>query len=117
MTQVDRLPVTTALQPAGQDVVGQFCTSPAVTAERALALLVLWSVDAIAAGRLAPAEADATFTRMLVAIGGKQDGSELSDDADQLLLEGMSLHDWNTELSADLEELRRLAYAILRAAG
>jgi hypothetical protein len=45
-----------------------------------------------------------------------RDGPELSEDADQLLLEAMTLHDWGTEFSGDLDELRRLAFRILRAA-
>jgi len=117
MIHVDSLPVSAALQQAAQAVIEQYRTSPAVATERTLALLALWSADAIAAGRLAPSEADATFTRLFVTIGDMQDGPELSDDADQLLLEGMSLDDWGTEFSADLAELRRLAFVILRAAG
>jgi hypothetical protein len=117
MIQLDSLPVTSALQQAAQAVIDQYRASPVVATERSLALLALWAADAIAAGRLAPAEADATFTRLFVALGDLRDGPDLSNDADQLLLEGMSLHDWGTEFSADLDELRRLAFAILRAAG
>jgi hypothetical protein len=117
MIQIDSLPVSAALLQAAQAVIEQYRASPAVATERALALLALWSADAIAAGRLAPAEADATFTRLFVAIGDMQDGPELSGDTDQLLHEAMTLDDWGTEFSADLDELRRLAFVILRAAG
>lgn len=91
----------------------RYRASPAVATDRALAPLALWAADAIAAGRLAPADADATFTLMFVTFGDLRDGPDLSDDAHQLLLEGMTLHDWGTEFSADLDELRRLAFAIL----
>jgi len=116
MIQADRLPVATAFQQAVQAVIDQYRASPAVATNRALALLALWAADAIAAGRLAPADADATFTRVFVALSDMRDGPEISDDAGQLLLEGMSLHDWGTEFSADLDELRRLAFGILGTA-
>jgi hypothetical protein len=116
MTQTDSLPVTAAFQQAARAVVDRYRTSPAVATDRALALLALWAADAIAAGRLAPTDADATFTRVFVDLGNPPAGPDLSDDADQLLLEGMTLHDWGTEFSADLEELRRLAFSILQAA-
>jgi len=116
MIQIDSLPVTAAFQQAAQAVIDQYRASPAVATDRALALLALWAADAIAAGRLAPADADATFTRVFVDIGNMRDGPDLSEDADQLLLEGMTLHDWGTEFSADLDELRRLAFSILQAA-
>jgi hypothetical protein len=32
------------------------------------------------------------------------------------MLEAMALDDWGTEFSADLDEMRRLAFEILRAA-
>lgn len=113
MIQVDSLPVATALRQAAQTVIDQYRGSPAVATDRALALLALWAADAIAAGRLAPAEADATFTRVFVTLGDMRDGPELSDETDQLLHEGMLLHDWGTEFSADLAELRALAFGIL----
>jgi hypothetical protein len=117
MIQVDRLPVTVALDRAAEAIIGQYRSAPAVATEHAIALLALWAADAIAAGRLAPKDADATFVRLDVATHNPPAGPELSDDADQLLHEAMTLDDWGTEFSADLDELRRLAFAILRAAG
>lgn len=108
--------MASALQQAAQIVIEQYRVSPAVATDRALALLALWAADAIAAGRLAPAEADATFTQVFVTIGDMRDGPDLSSETDQLLHEGMLLHDWGTECSADLDELRRLAFGILSAA-
>ena len=115
MILIDNLPVASAMAQAAQTVIDQYPTSPAVATDRALAMLALWAADAISAGRLAPAEADATFTRMFVALGDVRDGPDLSEDADQLLLEAMTLHDWGTEFSADLDELRRLAFTILQS--
>ena len=73
------------------------------------------AADAIAAGRLAPKDADATFVQLFVELGNPPAGPELSEDATQLVLEAMTLHDWGTEFSADLDEMRRLAFAILGA--
>lgn len=116
MIHADNLPVATALRQAAESVIEQYGTSPPVTTDRAVALLALWAADAIAAGRLAPAEADATFTRMFVALGDIAEGPELADGTGQLLLEAMSLDDWGTDFSADLAELRRLAFGILKGA-
>lgn len=115
MIQVDNLPVTLAIQQATDAIIAQYRASPAVATERAIALLTLWAADAIAAGRLAPKDADAAFVRLEVELSNPPVGPELSEDTDQLLLEGMALDDWGTEFSADLNELRRLAFAILQA--
>jgi hypothetical protein len=115
MIQVDSMPVASALKQATETVIEQYRASLSVATDRAIALLALRAADAIAAGRLAPSEADATFTRPYVGLGDLRDGPDLSVEADQLLLEAMSLHDWGTEFSADLDELRRLAFGILRA--
>ena len=116
MIQVDNLPVTAAFQRAADAITAQYRSVPAVATERAIAVLALWAADAIAAGRLAPKDADTTFVLLDVAIENPPAGPELSDDTTQLLLEAMTLHDWGTEFSADLDELRRLAFGILGVA-
>ena len=115
MIQADSLPVTAAFQRAMDAIIGQYRTSPVVVTERAIALLALWAADAIAAGRLAPQDADSMFTRLFVETSNPPAGPDLSEAADQLLLEAMELHDWGTEFSADLSEIRRLAFTILGA--
>src|SRR5215213_9194470 len=115
MIQVDSLPVTAAFQRAADAITAQYRTSPASTTEHAIAMLALWAADAIAAGRLAPKDADTVFVHLFVAIENPPAGPDLSDDTTQLLLEAMTLHDWGTEFSADLDELRRLAFGILGA--
>jgi hypothetical protein len=112
---INNLPVTAALDRAAEAIIEQYRSAPAIATENAIALLALWAADAIAAGRLAPRDADATFVRLDVAINDPPVGPELSVDTDQLLHEAMTLDDWGTEFSADLDELRRLAFAILRA--
>jgi hypothetical protein len=117
MIQTDTLPVLVAIRRAADAIIDQYRESPAVATERAIAVLALWAADAIAAGRLTPKDADATFVRLEVEIGNPPAGPDLSDDTTQLLLEAMALDDWGTEFSADLGELRRLAFAILRPTG
>jgi len=114
MIQTDVLPVTAAIQRAADAIINQYRVSPAVATEHAIAMLALWVCDAIAAGRLAPIDADATFVRLEVELGNPPAGPDLSEDTDQLLLEAMTLDDWGTELSADLAEMRRLAFTILK---
>jgi hypothetical protein len=59
-------------------------------------------------------DADEVFTLIDTEIGETEGGPELSDDLSQILVEGMALHDWGTEFSADVARLRSLAFSILR---
>jgi hypothetical protein len=113
MIQIDSLPVTPAVSRSVDAIIGQYRVSPAVATERAIAVLALWMADAILAGRLAPRDADAAFVRLYVELGNPPVGPGLSEDTTQLLMEGMTLDHWGTELSGDLGEMRRLAFAIL----
>ena len=120
MIQTNRIPAslppaTAAIDQAAHAIVAQYRIAPIAATEHAIAMLALWATDAIAAGRLAPLAADATFTHLFVEISNPPAGPETSDDADQLLLECMSLHDWGSEFSADLGEIRRLAFVVLGA--
>src|SRR4051812_25710337 len=97
MIQSDTLPATAAIEQTAEAIVSQYRAAPSLATERAIAVLALWVADAIAAGRLAPTDADVTLTSLWVELGDMRDGPELSDDTDQLLLECMSLHDWGTD--------------------
>jgi hypothetical protein len=77
-------------------------------------MLALWALDAIEGGWLSPLDADEVFTLIDTEIGETEGGPELSDDLSQILVEGMALHDWGTEFSADVARLRSLAFSILR---
>lgn len=116
MTQVTSQPPTSGIHLAVQSVLDRYRAAPAIETERAIAMLALWALDALEGGRLSPQEADEVFTVLDVEIGEARDGPELSDDAAQLLLEGMAFHDWGTEFSADPARVRSLALSILRAA-
>ena len=117
MIQIDSLPVTVALRQAADAIINGYRTLPAVATEHDIALLALWAADAIAAGRLTPMDADAAFVQLFMAIGNPPYGPDLSEDADQLLLEAMTLHDWGTPFSADPDEMRHLAFTVLGAIG
>lgn len=114
MTQATSQPVAGGIQQATEAVLTHYRTAPASETERAIALLALWALDTIEVGRLSPQEADRVFTLLDVEIGETKGGPDLSEDADQLLLEGMTLHDWGTEFSADPERMRSLAFSILQ---
>jgi len=94
MTQVDTLPVSVAIEQAVSAIIEQYRSVPAIATERALAMLALWAADAIAAGRLTPKAADATFVRLYVELDNPPAGPELSDDVDQLMIEALALDDW-----------------------
>ena len=103
------------LRRAAEAMLAGYPSAPAAETDAAIAMLALWALDAVEAGRLAPAEADAVFTLLDVEIDETADGPEISDDASQLILEGMMLHDWGTEFSSDPQHMRGLAFAILGA--
>jgi hypothetical protein len=103
------------LERAADLVVASYRQRTPHETESAIAYLALWGLDAVEAGLIAPRDAARIFTTLEVEIGDMRDGPELSEDTGQLLLEAMLLHDWGTEFSADLDELRRLAFAILGA--
>jgi len=90
---------------------------PAAETETAIAVLALWALDAVEAGRLSPQDADQVFTLLEVEMSEAQGGPDLSDTVDQLLLEGMALHDWGTAFAADTGRIRSLALTVLQAAG
>jgi hypothetical protein len=108
-------PAASSLHQVAEAVLSRYPSAPALETERAIAMLALWALETIEAGRLSPQDADQVFTLLDVEIDETADGPELSNDANQLLLEGMLLHDWGTEFSADPERMRALAFAILRA--
>jgi hypothetical protein len=108
--------VAANIQQAAEALLARYPSAPAAQTEATLAVVALWALDAIEVGRLDPAEADRVFTMLDVEIDETPDGPALSDNAHQLVLEGMMLHDWGTEFSADPVRMRDLAFAILRTA-
>ena len=115
MTQVTNQPTAGGIRQVAEAVLAHYQAAPAVETERAIAMLALWALDAIEGGRLSPPAADEIFTLIDTEIGESKGGPDLSDNASQILIEGMSLHDWGTEYSADVARLRSLAVSILQA--
>ena len=115
MTQTGSAPVSASIQQAAEALLARYRSAPAAQTEATLALVALWALDAIEAGRLQPVEADRVFTMLDVEIDETTGGPLLSDDAHQLMLEGMALHDWGTAFSADPGRMRDLAFALLKA--
>src|SRR5262245_20645671 len=102
MVIVDPLPVTAALRKTAHSIADQYRTVPAVATERSLAVLALWTADAILAGRLAPKDASTAFVELDVALSNPPAGPELADAVEQLFFEANTLDDWGTEFSGDL---------------
>lgn len=110
-------PVAGSLGQVAEALLSHYTAAPASQTETAIAVLALWALDAIETGHLSPDDADRAFTLLDVEIGESKDGPDLSEDAHQLLLEGMAFHDWGTEWSADASRVRSLALAILGGTG
>jgi hypothetical protein len=116
VTQTIPQPASNSIRQAAEAILTRYPAAPASETEAAIAVLALWTLEAVEAGRLSPQDADQVFTLLDVEIGEMPGGPELSEDAAQLMLEGMSLHDWGTEWSADPGRMRSLALSILHAA-
>jgi hypothetical protein len=114
MTQVTNQPAAGGIRQVAEAVLAHYRLAPAVETERAIAMLALWAVDAIEGGWLSPEDADEVFTLIDTEIGETRGGPELSEDVAQILIEGMALHDWGTEFSADVARLRSLALSVLQ---
>lgn len=104
------------LREAAEALLARYPSAPASETEAAIAELALWAVRAVECGQLPAADADSVFTLLDIELDESVSGPELSDTTTQLVLEGMTLHDWGGQFSADLEHMRSLAFGILKAA-
>src|SRR5438093_1306389 len=104
------------LRKAAEAVVAGYSTAPSRETEVALAVLALWALDAVDAGRLTPQEANNIFVMLDIGIGDRP-GPELSDRVQQLVLEGEHFHHHGEEWGPDADQLRALAFAILLRVG
>jgi hypothetical protein len=115
MTHASSEPTAGGIYQAAEAVLTRYPLAPATETERAIAMLALWALDTMEDGRLSPQDADQVFTMLDIGMSEAKGGPDLSDDAAQLLFEGMTLHDWGTEFSGDPTRMRTLAFAILQA--
>ena len=87
----------------------------AAGAEQALAWMALAVAGAVEAGRLSPQRANDYFVALDLTLD-EQTEIDLSDDAKDLLMEGMHFHDWGTPHAPDLSLVRETAERISSAA-
>ncbi len=81
-------------------------------AEQALAQMAIMVADEVEAGRLSPQRANDYFMALDLFLDEKT-GIDLSDDAKDLILEGMHFHDWGTPHAPALSLMRGAAERIL----
>lgn len=94
-------------------IVERYPKVPTRETDTAVALLALWTLDALDAGHLSKDDASTIWTQMWVDITDSPDGGELSAEADDLLMEGGWLHDDHIGAAPDHARLRLLARTLL----
>ena len=105
-------PSAADIRSAADEIAARYGAASIEETEATLAVLALWALDAVASGRLPREEADRIFFRLDERIGTAP-GAELSDEARDLLFDGMTFHDWGERFGPDPDEVRRLALQIL----
>ena len=103
------------IEVAAQAVAAQYGRVSARETDVAIALLTLWTLDALEAGHLSDEDASTIFTSAWVGITDQQDGPDLAEATDELLFEGGWLHDGPIGEAPDHGHLRQLALGILDA--
>jgi hypothetical protein len=101
---------------AADAIAAHYPSAPARETDVAVALLTLWALDAIEAGRLSENDASTIFTQLWSDVTDHKDGPDLAPEADELLFDGGWLHDEAIGAAPDRGNLRRLAHTILSAA-
>lgn len=86
-------------------------------AERSLALLALALLDRIEKREIEPETADQVFTLLDIYLTDLKRPIDLSEEAQELILEGEYLHHYGHVLEPDPAYLRRLASTILERVG
>jgi hypothetical protein len=89
----------------------------AQAAEVAIAGMTLWVLDCIEEQRLRPELADEAFTLLCVHLGDNEGLPPLSEEAQELILEGQHLHHWRDSVGADPDLMRGLAGQVLARLG
>lgn len=107
---------STDVRSAAAAIAERYARVPAAETEVAIAVLALWLLTDVEAGRLGRAEADEMFM-VLDAGTDAPEGPDLSDAAHDLLVEGNHFHHYGEEWGTDPATVRRLAFDILRPDG
>jgi hypothetical protein len=103
------------LEAAAGAIAERYPAAPPRETDIAVALLALWTLDALDAGRLSEDDASMIWTHLWVGITDRRDGPDLADPTDELLLEGGWFHDEAIGAAPDRGQLRTLARQILGA--
>jgi hypothetical protein len=103
------------LEAAATAIVARYRSVPAHETEAAVALLALWTLDALDGGRITPDDVSTLLTGVWVAVSDPPSGPDLSEHAHDLLEEGGWLHDEAIGEAPDRARLRALAHAVLSA--
>jgi hypothetical protein len=111
MTAVDP-PIAHLIHDAALAVAVRYPSEPARATEAAIAILALWALDAVEAGRMDRDEANRVFVLLDVRLG-EQPGPELSGEVHDLITEGEHFHHYREALGVDPDEIRSLAFMIL----
>jgi hypothetical protein len=105
------------IRSAARAITARYVSAASRETESAIALLTLWTLDAIEAGRLSREDATDIFTELDVSVGDECSGPDLSERAHELMLEGGWFHDDAIGAGPDFQQLRRIAFEILGQAG
>jgi hypothetical protein len=103
----------TDLTAAASAIAARYRVVSAHETETAVALLVLWALDALDSARITPDDATAIVTALWVGITDRPPGPDLSEATHELLEESTWLHDEAIGQAPDHDELRQVARGIL----
>jgi len=103
------------LEAAALTIAQHYRTVPARETETAIALLMLWSLDALDSARITSDDATAILTRLWVDVSNPPAGPDLSEAVHKLLEEGTWLHDEAIGEGPDRGQLRAAAHTVLSA--
>ncbi|MCS6860042.1 MAG: hypothetical protein NZT92_06965 [Abditibacteriales bacterium] len=82
-------------------------------AERYVARMVLELSEGVASGTVIPLAADAYVSRLWIRIGEQFPHVKLDENVEQLMIEGMSFHDYGTKFGPDFGLIRAYAKQVL----
>jgi hypothetical protein len=103
-----------AIGQAARAIVRSYPSAPAGQTAAAIALLALWTLDAVEHNGISREEADRVFSELDVGIGDEPSGPELPEDVYQLVTEGEAFHHYGDEWGTNPAFFRELALSILR---
>jgi hypothetical protein len=104
------------LEAAALTIATHYRSVTARETETSIALLVLWTLDALDGGRVTPDDAASILTRRWVDVGNPPAGPDLSEATHELLEEGGWLDEDAIGEASDRTVLRAAAHVVLGTA-